>query len=187
MTRITYILIIGLIISSCNTRTSSLSETVPPSMQPDWTGISVDDIPVEFGQVLKFENDSIVFTAVVLDFNQDEGGKWIGLCFVDNNRLFGRQIPNGIVNTICLDLLDFSYLQIDGLSDFQIVETLKIDKNKVGIGLISPVLNLVELNRDYNYGIEQRKKEQTPYDKRLTDLNPVRECYFNIEKIKTSH
>lgn len=153
-------------------------------MQPDWKGISLDNIPVKFGQILQFSNDSIQLEAIILDFDEDEGGKWIGLCFIDNNRLFGRQIPSGIINTTCLDLLDFSYLQIDGLINFKVIQTMNINKTKIGIGAISPVRNLTELNRDFKHGIVQREKIQIPCGQGLTDLNPVRECYFEIEKIK---
>ena len=50
--------------------------------------------------------------------------------------------------------------------------------------LILAAANFLEIKRDFDKGIEQRKKEQTSCDDGLTDLNPVRECYFNIEKIK---
>jgi hypothetical protein len=45
-------------------------------------------------------------------------------------------------------------------------------------------LDLDGLKRTFDFGVEQRKKEQVPYNKGLTDLNPVRECYFELEKIK---
>ena len=182
MRKIGYILVIGFLVLSCNNK--NLNNSIPENMQPDWTGISLDNIPVKFGQILQFNQDSIKLTAIVLDFDEDEDGKWIGLCFLDNNRLFGRQIPSGLINTTCLDLLDFSYLQIDGLKNFNVIQTVSINKEKIGVGAISPVRNLTELERDFKHGIAQRKKEQTPCDQGLTDLNPVRECYFEIEKIK---
>jgi len=164
--------------------TSNSSDSIPENMQPNWTGIDIDKIPVRFGQALKFKNDSLDLTAVILDFDEDEGGKWVGLCFIDRDKLFGRQIPKGMINTTCLDLLDLTYIQIDGLHDFEIVETLNLNKNKIGIGSISTAKNLTELARDFNDGIEQRKKEQTPCNKGLTNFNPVRECYYDIGKIK---
>lgn len=181
MRKIEYILVIAFFIFSCNN--ISLKNSIPENMQPDWTGISLDNIPVKFGQILQFNKDSIQLTAIVLDFDEDEGGKWIGLCFIDNNRLFGRQIPSGLINTTCLDLLDFSYLHIDGLKNFNVIQTENVNKEKIGVGAISPVLNLAELDRDFKRGIAQREKEQTPCDQGLADLYPVRECYFEIEKI----
>nr|MBI1229201.1 hypothetical protein [Cytophagales bacterium] len=77
-----------------------------------------------------------------------------------------------------------TYVKKDALTDYEVVETITVNKTKVGIGSKSPAITLSEIKRDFDKGIEQRKKEQTPCDKGLTDLNPVRECYFDIEKIK---
>lgn len=153
-------------------------------MQPDWTGLDIEKFPVKFGQILKFDNDSIDLNAIVLDFSEDEAGQWIGVSFINQNRLFGRQIPSGMTNTNCLDLLDLTYIIIDALNDFEVLETIEVNKTKVGIGSQSPVTSFSEIKRDFDRGIEQRKKEQTPCNKELMDLNPVRECYFDIEKIK---
>ncbi len=164
--------------------TTTPSESIPEMMQPNWTGLEIESFPVKFGQILKFNGDSAEMTAIVLDFSKDEGGQWIGVCFIDQNRLFGRQIPNGLINKKCLDLLDLTYIQRDGLIDFEVLETITVNKTKIGIGSQSPASSFSEIKRDFDRGIEQRKKEQTPCDKGLTDLNPVRECYFEIEKIK---
>jgi len=184
MTRLLILIVFGLLISGCINQTVNTVEPVPEQFRPDWKGIDIDKLPVKFGQILKFEKDSNIIVAIVLDFNKDEGGIWIGLCLINNNKLFGRQIPSGFVNTKCLDLLDLAYLNIKGLEDYQITNDLTIDKNKVGIGSRSPVLDLDGLKRTFDFGVEQRKKEQVPYNKGLTDLNPVRECYFELEKIK---
>ncbi len=184
MTRITFILTIGLLISSCNNKTTTLSESIPEMMQPNWTELDIESFPVKFGQILKFDNDSAEITAIVLDFSDDEGGEWIGVSFIDQNRLFGRQIPNGLNNMKCLDLLDLTYIQRAALIDFEVLETISVNKAKIGIGGRSPATNFIEIKRNYNWGIEQRKKEQTPCDKALTELNPVNECYFEIEKVK---
>ncbi|WP_338398731.1 hypothetical protein [Persicobacter psychrovividus] len=184
MTRIAFILTIGLLISSCNNMTTNSSESIPEMMQPNWTGLEIESFPVKFGQVLKFNGFSAEMSAIVLDFNEDENGQWIGVCFIDQNRLFGRQIPSGMINTKCLDLLDLTYIQRDALIDFEVLEIIAVNKTKVGIGSQSPATNFSEIKRDFDRGIEQRKKEQTLCDKGLSDLNPVRECYFDIKKIK---
>ena len=160
------------------------SESIPEMMQLNWTGLAIESFPVKFGQILKFNSDSTEITAIVLDFSTDEGGQWFGVSFIDQNRLFGRQIPSGLINTKCLDLLDLTYIQRDALIDFEVLETISVNKEKVGVGSQSPATNISEIKRDFDRGIEQRKKEQTPCDKGLTDLNPVRECYFDIKKIK---
>lgn len=184
MTRAVFILTIGLLISSCHNLTSNSPNSIPEIIQPNWTGLDIDSFPVKFGQILKFDKDSIEMYALVLDFGEDEGGLWIGVSFIDQNRLFGRQIPNGMIKTKCLDLLDMTYIKKDALTDYEVVETIEVNKTKIGIGSQSPVTSFSEIKRDFDKGIEERKKEQTPCDKGLTDLNPVRECYFDIEKIK---
>jgi len=164
--------------------TTTFSESIPEMMQPNWKGINIESFPVKFGQILKFDIDSAKITAVVLDFSEDEGGQWIGVSFIDQNRLFGRQIPSGMINTKCLDLLNLTYIKKDALTDYEVVETITVNKTKVGIGSQSTATSFFEIKRDFDRGIKQRKKEQTPCNKGLTDLNPVRECFFEIEKIK---
>jgi len=183
MSRTAFILILGLLISSCSNMTTTSSESIPEMMQPNWTGLDIESFPVKFGQILKFEYDSAEIWCIVLDFSEDEGGQWIGVCFIDENRLFGRQIPSGMINTKCLDLLDLTYIKREVLNEFEVLETLTVNISKVGIGSQSPATTLSEIKRDFDWGIEQRKKKQTPCDKGLTDLNPVRECYFSIKKI----
>lgn len=184
MKRIALKLIIGLLISGCNNMPSNSSESIPEIMQPNWKGLEIESFPVKFGQILKFHNENTELKAVVLDFSEDEDGQWIGVSFIDQNRIFGRQIPSGMINTKCIDLLDLTYFQPDALIDYEVVETIAVNKTKVGIGSQSSATNFSEVKRDFDKGIQQRKKEQTPCDKGLTDLNPVRECYFDIEKIK---
>lgn len=164
--------------------TSNSSESIPEIMQLNWTGLEIESFPVKFGQILNFDNESTEIKAVVLDFSEDEGGQWIGVSFIDQNRLFGRQIPSGMISIKCFDLLDLTYIKKEALIDYEVVETIAINKTKVGIGSQSTATNFSEIKRDFDRGIEQRKKKQTPCDKGLTDLNPVRECYFDIEKIK---
>jgi hypothetical protein len=184
MKRIAFILTFGLLISSCNNMTSNSSESIPEIMQLNWTGLEIESFPLKFGQILDFVNETTEIKAVVLDFSEDEGGQWIGASFIDQNRLFGRQIPSGMISTRCLDLLDLTYIKMDALIDYEVVEIIAVNKSKVGIGAQSTATNFSEIKRDFDWGIEQRKKEQTPCDKGLTDLNPVRECYFDIERIK---
>lgn len=40
------------------------------------------------------------------------------------------------------------------------------------------------IERDYNLGIENRRKIQTPCAEKLLELNPVNECYINLKKIE---
>lgn len=168
----------------CNHRIPKTAEGIPIEMQPNWQGIDIKALPVRFGQILRFKKDNRVINAIVLDFDKDEGGIWIGMCFINKAKLFGRQIPNRWINATCLDLLDLQYLNYKGLKQYQIIDNIKVDKDKVGIGSITPILNLTELMEEYNRGIEQRKKKQTPCNEGLTNEKSVRECYFDVEAIK---
>ena len=47
--------------------TTTSSESIPEMMQPNWTGLDIESFPVKFGQILKFDNDSVEITAIVLD------------------------------------------------------------------------------------------------------------------------
>lgn len=67
--------------------TTTSSESIPEMMQPNWTGLDIGSFPVKFGQILKFENDSAEIRGIVLDFSEDEGGQWIGISFIYQNRL----------------------------------------------------------------------------------------------------
>ena len=153
-------------------------------MQPEWTGIEVNTLAVKFGQVLKFDNDSIDLTAIVLDFNEDEGGQWIGVCFIDRDRLFGRRIPNGMNSGKCIDLLDLTYIRKDALIGYQIIGMIPVNRTKVGIGSQSPVVDPDGIIRDFVRGMARRKERQTPCDKGLLDPASVRECYLDIGTIK---
>ncbi|WP_207424599.1 hypothetical protein [Desertivirga brevis] len=168
----------------CTHCTPKTLEAIPIEMQPDWKGIDISELPVNFGQILRFKKDNDVIDALVMDFDKDEGGIYIGLCFFYKTKLFGRQIPSGWINTQCLNLLDGIYLNIDGLKQYQVISQIKVDRGKVGIGSINPISNVNELMVEYRKGIEQRKKKQTPCNEGLTDEKSVRECYFDVETIK---
>lgn len=183
MKQITKFLLIGFLVACLGSCNSGQTEIVPIDMQPNWEDVSMNDFPVKLGQVLKFKINAAEFSAIVLDFNEEEGTKWLGLCFIKGNDVFGRQIPNGLINTTCLDLLDFSYLKLEGLQNFQVVQSYSINKSKVGIGSMGTAKNVSELLSSYEFGILQRKKKQTPCAEGLVALDAVRACYFGIEKI----
>ncbi len=138
---------------------------------------------LQFGQLIKFEIDNQEVKAIVLDFDQDDEGIWYGMCFLNQNKLFGRQIPSGLINTTCVDLLDLTYLHNKALKSYEVVEQYDIDTIQVGIGSLTPVKDHIELLRDYKAGLEQRNKVQTPCNEDISGLNPVRECYFELKKV----
>lgn len=165
---------------SCN---NQVDKSIPAIMQPGWEGIETDNLPVEFGQILNFETRNGNISAVVIDFDNDEDGVWIGLCFINSGELFGRQIPNAAKNMECLDLLDLTYLSVEGLSNYSEKGRLSLDRSKIGVGSRSSANDLSVLESNFNRGLEQRRKQQTPCDQGLFDEHVVRECYFKLDKI----
>jgi hypothetical protein len=166
------------LLSGCSSKEGAMD-----LFRPNWTGIDTTELKFKFGQVVNFDVDSQQISAVVLDFDKDEGGIWYGLCFLDEGKLFGTQIPSGLVNTICIDLLDLTYLNDSTVHEFEIQDNLQVDISKVGVGRISPVTNYVDLAYDFNRGIEARKKDPIPCDEGMLDSNAHRQRYFELEKI----
>ena len=60
----------------------------------------------------------------------------------------------------------------------------EIEYDKVGTGSNSPVINYEEILRDYEQGLENRKKSETPCKEKLKMLDPINECYIGIDKIR---
>lgn len=183
MKKYVIILFILLGILSCNDKKNP-NNLIPEIFKPNLEGIDVKGFPVEIGNVLEFNVDNLKIIAIVLDFKIEQNQKYIGLCFLNEKKLFGRQIPNGMINTTCIDLLDFTYLNLKSDLQYKIIEELNVDIEKVGIGSFGFADNLDELQNSYSLGLTQRKKEQTPCDKNITNINAVNECYFDIDKYK---
>lgn len=153
------------------------------SVSPNWKGIDTSQFKAKFGQVLLFEIDSTNVKGVVLDFSQDDGGKWTGVCFINENRIYGRQIPDGLFAPSCVDLIDLTYIHEEVLSNYQIENTIKVDVSKIEVGAINTAINAEEIKFLFDWGISQRLKPQTPCTEGLLDVEAVRECYFKINKI----
>lgn len=160
------------------------NNSIPEIFKPSLIGINEKEFPVKIGNILEFNIDNSKIIAIVLDFKIEQNQKYIGLCFLNENKLFGRQIPSGMINTTCIDLLDFLYLNIKSDSEYKIIEELIIDNEKVGIGSFGFADNLTELKNSYLLGVNQRKKEQTPCENSITNINAINECYFGVEKYK---
>ncbi|MBE0664024.1 MAG: hypothetical protein IH597_16330 [Bacteroidales bacterium] len=151
--------------------------------RPDWSGIDTAKIDFKFGDRIRLNLQDEYIDAVVLDFSQDETGLWIGFCFINDGKLFGRQIPSGLLNRECVDLFDIVYVKQEFLTTETIVDNLHIDINAIRIGAISTMNNYSDLISAFNYGLEQREKEPTPCNKGLASPNSIRERYFEIEMI----
>lgn len=164
---------------SCNSRNQNINDS--GLMSPEWKDVDTKSLPVMFGDIIRFKINNTVVKAIILDFDKDEGGIWIGMCFIKGNKLFGRQIPSGY-NGNCMDLLDCTYLNTTALKSFEKIKTEKIDIRKISIGSNSPATNLSDILRDYSEGLKLRTKKQTPCNKDIFDRNVVRECYFDLDK-----
>jgi len=167
-----------LVFFSCNPKSS---DAIPEIFKPQWEGVDSKGLPVQFGDVVSFAINDIIVKAIVLDVENDETGAWIGMCFLNKNKLFGRQIPNGYSGN-CIDLLDCTYIESSNLIEFDRVASKNIDINIVGIGSRSSAANYTDLLRDYNLGLTQRTKKQTKCNEDVLGLNPVHECYFDLNR-----
>jgi hypothetical protein len=168
---------------------------------PDWKGIDTTNLDFKSGDCIFLKDSNNYYSAIILDLDKDSAGIWFGLCFTDikdsikpdinainNSKLFGRQLPSGLINTKIIDCYDLAYLSESGLkknrANFGLIETIKYNKLKVRIGAISPSTDIPGLIRIYNWGIEQRKKMPDDIKKSKFKLNAVRERYFPITMIK---
>lgn len=174
------LLAILILIISCTTNQSNMQ--AQSLFQPNWEELNLSEFTYAFGDKIKFVFDNNERQGVIIDFSEDEGGKWYGICFLNKEELFGRQIPSGFSGD-CVDLLDVSYLNEAAIDMLSKIGTYDINIEKVGIGARNSASKLESLEGDYTRGIEQRNKEQTDCKKSSFALNPIHECYFLIDTI----
>ena len=172
-----------LTLTSCHTKTENQPQNTPEIFLTNYGKIDDKNLKLKFGELIEFEINDQKINAVVLDIKQESNENWFGICFLNNNLLFGRKIPQGIGGN-CIYLYDLSFVNEKALNNYKILEKLKIDFTKVGFGSDSPVINQEQILRDYKYGIEQRKKKETPCEKKLELLDPTNECYFELNEIQ---
>lgn len=173
--------ILILILAAClfsNCSKSKNDQLVSPN--PLWLELA-RELKLQFGQRVRINEE---IEAVVIDVKKEEGGVWYGLCYLNNNKLFGRQIPNGIVFTTCVDMLDVTYLNESGIDLVKKLDLINLSNSSIKFGSEFPAATMEDLIRNYKFGLERRKLKQTPFDEDIFGLNPVRECYFDLEKYK---
>lgn len=151
----------------------------PITVNPLWEELN-EQLQLKFGQHIKFDS----YHALVADISIDEGGIWYGLCFFNEQGLFGRQIPSSLSTTGCVDLLDIEYINGRNLPVFNVITTLNIIK-QIAVGKEAPATSAAELITSYKRGIQQRTLEQTPCSEGIYDLNPIRETYFELSSYTT--
>lgn len=150
--------------------------------KPNWEKLNLVDFKLSFGDIVSIKHDRQLIKGIVLDFSEDEGGKWYGICFLENNRLFGSKIPHGFSNKF-IELLELIYLNESTISSLQIGKKTKVDLKKVKIGSKSVAKNIEFYIQQYSQGINQRIKVKNSPPSTLFSLNPLNECYFHIDKI----
>jgi len=171
-----------LLTSTC----SSSSNNSLNQFKPNWEGIDVSTLDLQFGQEIAITINHVDVPVIVVDFNDDEAGEktWYGFCFLNKNQLFGRQIPSGFINTTCVDLLDFIYLETSLLENYCHIKYHHLDIEQISMGSIEIPNNYAALLSSYRYGLVLREKPQTPCTKDIISRTATRECYFPIEKIQ---
>jgi hypothetical protein len=181
--KIYQLLLIILLLISCNQKKDDTQiKNVPEIFRTNYGKIKDENLKLKYGDIVKLNIKNQYIEAIVLDIKQEDNIKWFGLCFLENQKLFGRKIPKGFGED-CIELFDFSYLNEKGLTNYTVVKNLKIKFKKVGIGSNSPVLNYKELLRDYKFGLERRKLKETPCSKKSLTMKSINECYVDIESI----
>ena len=192
-------LIIGLSIfammSSCSSHSNS------DILKAEWNRIDLSKIPYKTGDYVFLKDSNNYYTGIILDFDKDSAGIWIGICFTDykrsnkpdlesiyESRIFGRQIPNGLINTTCIDCYDLAYLNEKGLkndfANFGLIGKLTYNNSKIKIGAISASSDIHGLISFYNYGITQRQKSPDDCNKSKFKVNAVIERFFTYNMMK---
>ena len=192
------LIIIGFLISVL--LTSCSSDKNADILKADWSGIDLTGTDYKVGDYVYLKDSNYFTSELILDFAKDSAGIWIGICFTNykdtikpdlnslkNFKLFGRQIPSGLVNTTCIDCFDLAYLNESGLksdtSKVGLIGNVVYDKELVRVGAVSPSYDLKGLINFYNIGISQRQK--TPDDCKESKFKPgaITERYFDFEMI----
>ncbi len=168
---------------SCCPKNKNETQNTPEIFSTNYGKIDDQNLKLKYGDIVELEINNQKIRALVLDIKNEESEFWFGLCFVQNNQLFGRRIPQGFGGK-CVELFDITYLNEKGLNHLKIVDKLKINFNIVGTGSNSPVMNEKEILRDFERGLELRNQKETPCDKKLGTLEPINECYIKLEKIR---
>jgi hypothetical protein len=180
---------------------SCKSNSSPDILRPSWQGIKTSELVFDIGDLICIRDSNFYYAAILLDLDSDSAGIWYGLCLtnfrdtikpnlstLDNLFLFGRQIPSGLINTQCIDCYDLTYINDKGLimdrNKFSLIEHINYNPLKIFIGSDSPTMDLSGLVRDYQRGIEQRKKEPDDCKTSIYKLDAVRERFFPFTKIK---
>lgn len=178
-------LIVGtMLTTSCSSEKHNDSNfNIPEMFKTTHNEKDINNLAFKYGDIIEFNVENQTIKSIIVDVKSDEMGKWIGLCFMKDGNLFGRKIPDGISGN-CIELLDLTYLNEKGFVDCKITSNEKLNFNKIGIGADSPALHTKDVYRDYKRGIDERKKKESSCAEKFSNLYPINECYFSIQKIR---
>jgi hypothetical protein len=103
---------------------------------------------------------------------------------VEKSNFFGRQIPNELINTTCIDCFDLIYLNEKGLfKNIETIKNLSLNIDNISIGAIGTAVNISEISSDYDYGIKERLKNPSKCNENALGLKRVDERYMKITEI----
>lgn len=139
---------------------------------------------LNFGDLLEVDLKNRKINSLVVDFVREDTNLIVGICLMNNDELFGRQIPDGLINTKCADMLDVVFIDKNSFKKFKVLKKVLLDTSKIQIGGQFPANDNTDIEMFYNLGIEKRKKEQTPCNKGIIDASSIRECYFALSKYR---
>lgn len=174
-------IMLSLVLVILNSCTNLNGSHTPEVFQTNYNKYKSEVFKLKFGDLIRIKGTTI--NGVVGDITKDEGGIWYGIIFLTSeNKLFGRNIPNGLSGE-CLKLLDFSYLNEAAINTLEVLGNLNLNYDHIGVGANSSVVNKEELLKNYHDGIEKRKSKETPCVQKITTLEPVNENYRNLSEI----
>ena len=172
------------ILISCNSKEHKDSNfKVPEIFYTNYKNSKTQNIKFKYGDILEFELNNRKFKGIIIDIEPENNENWIGVCFISNDKLFGRKIPDGITNN-CIELLDITYIKEQNINNFKNISTENLNFSKIGIGSKGTANNIEDMFRDYETGIQNRKTTETSCNEKFKMLDPINECYFTLQQIK---
>jgi hypothetical protein len=169
---------------SCSSKEHKDSNfNVPEMFQTNFKSAKFLKSNFKYGDILDFTMNNKKISGIIIDIQPEQNENLIGICFISNGKLFGRKIPDGITEN-CIELLDITFINEKSLNNFEIKSNEKLNFSKIGIGSRSPANDLRDIFRDFETGIQDRKKKETSCSEKFKTLNPINECYFALQQIK---
>ena len=130
--------------------------------------------------VLSGENEKI--QSLLLHISEEDGVKWFGICFMSEEKLFGREIPKGFGKDT-VTLFDISYLHEDIISSFEKIDHYNIVFDVFPLGSKSAFTDTDTLKDFYDFNVVQRRKKRSNRFQSMFSSNPVNECFIDVSTL----